>query len=76
MKSMKTSTIFLVAFMGSGVGECLEPAPYLAVDVPKAGQRPLEASGAHSPPATAVSAPSVSKSNNALFSRPVVRALQ
>ena len=41
----------------SATGACLNPGPYVSQLTP-AASKPLEASGAHSPPGTAVSPPS------------------
>jgi hypothetical protein len=37
---------------------CADPGPYKAVEITPAASKPLEASGAHSPPGTATSPPS------------------
>jgi hypothetical protein len=37
---------------------CADPGPYTATEVTPAASKPLEASGAHSPPGTATSPPS------------------
>lgn len=55
---MRVAALLIAAlFAAPGVPACADPGPYVSAVTPQAN-KPLEASGAHSPPGAAVSPPS------------------
>jgi hypothetical protein len=56
--SAKTTGAILPATPSAPTAGCMDPGPYVATQVTPAANKPLEASGAHSPSGMAVSPPS------------------
>ena len=48
---------------------CADPGPYMATPITPESSKPLEASGAHSPPGTAVSPPSTKSTANEIANK-------